>query len=204
MNVKFQREIHASCVNFKPSRPNCWSKTLNPPNQTVNLILWLRRPNYGLIASSPPFWQRLYPSSGDCSSGIANHKVLFHFFVCWKHLIPLFFQPAVRLLRLDHPPSDEDCRNASRHLPPLLGCPPQRDPRPGLQIIIIAITFIIITTIITTITIIITIIIIIITTTIIITNVIAVVLKIINITLTVVVLPYFLFYIFVVNSVFQH
>ena len=73
----------------------------------------------------------------------------------WKHLNSPFFQPAVRLLRVDHPPSDEDCRNASRHLPPLLGCSPQRDPRPGLQIIIIAITFIIITTIITTFTIII-------------------------------------------------
>ena len=81
----------------------------------------------------------------------------FSTFFCWKHLISLFFQPAVRPLRVDHPPSDEDCRNASRHLPTLLGRSPQRDPRPGLQIIIIAITFIIITTTttITTITIII-------------------------------------------------
>ena len=122
MNVKFQREIHASCVNLKPSRPN-----------------------YGLIASSPPFWQRLSLSSGDCSSGIV---ILFHSFPLSfrKHLISLYFQPAVRLLRLDHPPSDEDCRNASRHLPTLLGRSPQRDPRPGLQIIIITITFIIIAT----------------------------------------------------------
>ena len=71
----------------------------------------------------------------------------FSTFFCWKHLIPLFFQPAVRLLRVDHPPSDEDRRNASRHLPTLLGRSPQRDPRPGLQMIIIAITLNIIITI---------------------------------------------------------
>merc|ERR1712012_818704 len=44
-----------------------------------------------------------------------------------------FGSTSVRLLRLDHPTGDEDRRNASRHLPPLLGCSPQRDPRPGLR-----------------------------------------------------------------------
>merc|ERR1712012_1190422 len=49
------------------------------------------------------------------------------------HPLGTALQSAVRLLRLDHPTGDEDRRNASRHLPPLLGCSPQRDPRPGLR-----------------------------------------------------------------------